>query len=337
MSSNANERLRRPRFDDWPTWDVDDYLAYFLSHEAMQARLRGERSSASLLTADELCRFCKPIRDRLTHLFNSERPRIAILIPAYNEEVELLPTLLGMTRLDIEPGIAELIVADNNSSDRTSAIIKQCGAKYALCTVRGLGHCRRAAYEAMAPGTEYVWITDADTRVLPPLFRCADLERKSTVLRTSCRYLDEHPDLLGVSTGAVPEGAHWLFRTVRRLRLAMRKSYPLSCWSGANQFVRRWALDEIGGIDPSIESGEDHYRHFELARLGKRLGKGLHSANRYPALADPVYYSGRRYATLWLVLRHYVEAMTRAKLKRDEFGYPIHEKKIDWRQIRLGN
>jgi glycosyltransferase involved in cell wall biosynthesis len=336
MNDQSRQRLRRPSLDGWRTWTYDDYLAYFLSKDAVRARLRGEPSPASRLSPDEFREFCLPIQAQLTGRFQSEKPRISVLIPAYNEEIELLPTLVAMSRMEIAPGIAELVIADNNSTDRTPAIIRNCGARYVLCTTKGVGHCRRAAYDAMTPGGEYVWLTDADTRVLPPLVTRADLGRGSTVLRTSYTHLDEHPDLLGISSGALPEGGHWLFRAVRRTSLALRKSHPFSCWAGYNQFVRRWALDEIGGIDPSIEFGDDHYRHYELARLGKRIGKGLSSANRDPALADPVYYSGRRYATLPLLLRHYVEVARRPKPKRDEYGYPIHEKQVGWRQIRLG-
>jgi glycosyltransferase involved in cell wall biosynthesis len=336
MNDQANRRLRRPALAGWRTWTYEDYLAYFLSKDAVRARLRGEPSPASQLSAEEFREFCRPIHAQLTQRFCSEKPRISVLIPAFNEEIELLPSLVALILMAIASGVAELIIADNNSTDHTAAIIGNCGARYVLCTTKGVGHCRRAAYDAMAPGGEYVWLTDADTRVLPPLETLADLGRTSTVLHTCSAHLDEHPDLLGVSSGALPEGGHWLFRAVRRTSLALKKSRPFSCWAGYNQFVRRWALDEIGGIDPSIEFGDDHYRHYELARLGKRLGKGLSSANMNPALADPVYYSGRRYATLSLLLRHYAEVITRPKPQRDEHGYPIHEKQVAWRQIRLG-
>lgn len=335
MSRPHSERVTRPALSEWRNWTYRDYLAFFLSRPAMHARLQGEVAPAARIAPEDLAEFCRPIRERFQPLFGGANPRVSIVLPAYNEQVELLPTLLALTRLRAEPGLAEVVVADNNSTDQTAGIIQSCGAKYTLCTTKGVGYCRRAAYEAISPSSEYIWLTDADMRVIPPLVYPADFDRQSTLLETCCRFLDENPNMLGLSTGALPEGGHWLYRSIRAIRVKLGLSRRYSCWAGYNQFVRRWALNEIGGIDPTVEFGDDHHRHSQLARLGKKLHQGLSSANMNAALADPVYYSGRRYATLGLLMRHYREAFFRPKLRRDEFGFPIHDKGIGWRQIRM--
>lgn len=326
--------LKRPDLKHWRQWQYADYLAYFLSAAAMQRRLRVDVSPAAALSADEFTEFCRPIRDRIQQLFSAPAPRVAITLPAYNEEVELLPTLVSLTCLRVPDGGAEVVVADNRSTDRTAAIINNCGAKYVWCETPGVGYCRQAAYSAISPSAEYVWLTDADSRVIPPLRSSADLTATSTILETSVRYLDANEVVLGISTGGVPEGGHWMYMGARRLSVACGRSKPYSCWAGYNQFVRRWALDEIGGIDPTVEFGDDHFRHYELARLGKRLKKQLHSAHSHAALCDPVYYSGRRYATLKLLIQHGREVRQRPTLPKDEYGYPIHPRNVPWRQIR---
>src|SRR3989344_1484192 len=88
--------------------------------------------------------------------------KFSIIIPAYNEE-ELLPTCLeSLTRLDFDKNRFEIILVNNNSSDRTKEIalgfsgvkvldeLKQ-GNVFAL--IKG---CRAAQGEILA-------FTDADT------------------------------------------------------------------------------------------------------------------------------------------------------------------------------
>jgi glycosyltransferase involved in cell wall biosynthesis len=256
-------------------------------------------------------------------------------MPAYREEREILPTLVSWTRVNVRPGEAELIVVDNANTDRTAEIIRACGARYVHCGEPGVGHARAAGVAAAAESAEYLWLLDADVRLLPPYRRERDLAARSSVLRTSLEFMDIHPTYVGISTGSLTESAHWLYRLAHSFAVRTGRSRRYSCWSGHNQFVRRSALEAIGGIDEEVEWNDDQHRHHELARYAKRTGGHLASANRMPETADPVYHSGRRYATLGLCLRHFREAWSRAELPRDEHGYPVHARNRDWRKVRI--
>jgi glycosyltransferase involved in cell wall biosynthesis len=116
-------------------------------------------------------------------------PHIAVVIPAYNEETSL-PLVLGALR---STGIQRIVVADNNSRDRTAATARAGGAEvvraerqgYGSACLAGLAHLR-----ATGPPDVVVFV-DADysdhpeelpTLVAPIVEGRADLVIGSRVL-----------------------------------------------------------------------------------------------------------------------------------------------------------
>jgi glycosyltransferase involved in cell wall biosynthesis len=340
MSRNLlGNTLPLPNVADWSSWDYDDYLWFFLSREGTRQRLHGSSAPLGVLdTPEKLGDFCQPIRERIQAKFDTEAPQVSIALVAYNEERQLIPTLLSYTRLDCPPRLAELIVVDNNSTDRTKEIIEACGARYVHAEEQGTPFARAAGLEAAYDEAEYLWMSDADVRILPPIKRREELDSaSSTVLKTSYEYLEAHPDTVGISTGGLVEDAHWSYRLIHQGALMAGVTSKYSCWAGYNQFVRKWALEASGGIDTTVLFGEDHHRHYQLARWAKANNKKMYSANMEggEAVADPVYISGRRYATLGRVVNHMWETLTRDHIAQGEDWKDIkHKQKLDWRHIR---
>ena len=91
-------------------------------------------------------------------------PRYSVVIPAFNEENYLAECLASLAAQDFDEPF-EIIVVDNNSTDRTSDIARSAGAtvmfepRPGVCQARQLG-------TAAARG-EYVVSTDADTTFGP--------------------------------------------------------------------------------------------------------------------------------------------------------------------------
>ena len=96
--------------------------------------------------------------------YKVSNPKVSIVIPAYNEEKTLLRTLSSFSKMT-HLYSAELIVVNNNSSDRTQEIIDLCGVKSVFETQQGISYARQAGLE-VARGT-YILNADSDS-VYPP-------------------------------------------------------------------------------------------------------------------------------------------------------------------------
>ncbi len=86
--------------------------------------------------------------------------KISVVIPAYNEERWLGACLRSLRRQDFR-GQVEVIVVDNNSTDRTAAVATRLGARVVSEPRRGVCFARQSGTER-ATG-EVIVSTDADT------------------------------------------------------------------------------------------------------------------------------------------------------------------------------
>jgi glycosyltransferase involved in cell wall biosynthesis len=93
------------------------------------------------------------------NLVNGE-PEISIVMPAYNEAKNIVPTLMSLCNNIIDRSV-EIIVVDNNSTDNTGSLIKACGVNCLLENIQGITYARNAGL-AHAKG-KYVLNADADT------------------------------------------------------------------------------------------------------------------------------------------------------------------------------
>lgn len=319
----------------WRSWEYADYIKYFLSYKSAKRRLGGESFPLEILSEKEIEEFCEPIRKRVEAKFRNSEPDVSITLAAYNEEVQIIPTIISYTLLECRDDIAELIVVDNGSDDRTCEVAKSCGVKLVKCKRRGLQYARKKGLLSTYDDAEYIWISDSDVRVYPPFKYEGEVPKRGTVLETSYNYLESNPEVVGVSTGVVIEASHWLYSLTHNLAVALGIAEKYSCWSGGNQFMRKWALEESGGIN--VEAGassEDHIRHFQLARWAKKNDKHLHSANMYEELADPVYHSGRRVSSAKRVLESIWTSLRRSNVEKgDHWSEKRHTGEEWWTEM----
>ena len=86
--------------------------------------------------------------------------RVTIVIPAFNEEGGIGNVLTAL-RGDLPPGVAEIVVVDDGSTDRTAEIAEANGARVLRHpSNRGYGASLKTAIRAV--DTEYVLTMDAD-------------------------------------------------------------------------------------------------------------------------------------------------------------------------------
>src|SRR5512134_3000255 len=98
--------------------------------------------------------------------------KISVVVPAYNEERLLPDSLRGiraaMEAFDRRGWASELIVCDNNSTDRTAAIAREAGARVVFEPVNQISRARNAG--AAEAGGDWIFFVDADSFPTAELF-----------------------------------------------------------------------------------------------------------------------------------------------------------------------
>ncbi len=87
-------------------------------------------------------------------------PDVSIVMPAYNEEENIVPTLASLCN-NITDKNVEIIVVNNNSKDKTEELVKACGVNCVLQTIQGITPARNFGL-GYARG-KFILNADADT------------------------------------------------------------------------------------------------------------------------------------------------------------------------------
>ena len=72
--------------------------------------------------------------------------KVSVVIPAYNEEKYIVDCLKALSNQTIAPD--EVIVVDNNSTDKTASLARQAGAKVITVLEPGITPARTAGFNA---------------------------------------------------------------------------------------------------------------------------------------------------------------------------------------------
>lgn len=185
-------------------------------------------------------------------------PDISIVLPAYNEE-KLLGTSLDAVKAAASSAFPaaglrwELIVCDNNSTDRTADIARTAGAIVVREPINQIGRARNTG-AASAAGAWLLFI-DADSQPSRELLAdAAALTRRADVLLAGATVALDDPKLL-------TRFACGVWNVASRVRRLVAGSFIL---------VRAAAFREVGGFDLRFFAGEE----IDLAlRLQKVVGR----------------------------------------------------------------
>lgn len=170
--------------------------------------------------------------------------KLSVIIPAYNEE-KLLPGCLAHVEAALRTDAAadwtfEIIVADNNSTDRTAELARQAGARVVFEPINQISRARNAGAR-IATGDWFLFV-DADSTLHPATV--ADL--LSCIRRGRCA---GGGCLVGLDI--VPPGARALLAFWDFLSLANR-------WAaGSFVFCRADAFRDVGGFSTKLYAAEE--------------------------------------------------------------------------------
>ena len=227
---------------------------------------------------------------------------LSFVVPAYNEEKYLAPTLASIhaaARAVGEP--YEVVVANDNSNDNTAQVAEAGGARVVTVHKRQIAGTRNEG--AKAARGEWLVFVDADTQI------------SEAVLRGVIEAL--RAGAVGGGAGVrFADGPPWVHRWVGAIALFMR----MCNWAaGCFVFATRQAFEAAGGFDEQFYASEE----IHFSRAMKKQG-------RFIVLRELVLTSGRkaekfsRWATIRILMPMLARGPSGAKSREltREFWYP---------------
>lgn len=176
---------------------------------------------------------------------------VSIIIPAYNEEVLLPFTLNSLKNQDYKSKF-EIIVCDNNSSDKTAQIARKFGAK----VVKELRKGSSFAYDTgmRAATGDIILVTNADT-LLPKDW-----------ISSIVKEYEEDPEVVAIGTYVKFYNApSWVNLVLQILDFIN----PVKAMWGTSMSCRRWAFYEVDGFQHGVNTNEDALFTLKLKKVGK--------------------------------------------------------------------
>ncbi|MDB6064568.1 MAG: hypothetical protein JWR26_776 [Pedosphaera sp.] len=186
--------------------------------------------------------------------------KISVVVPAFNEEKligETLKSVSGAMAAFVESGWeSELIVCDNNSTDRTPELARAAGAAIVFEPINQIGRARNKGAEA-ATGDWLIFI-DADSQATKGLF--------AEVIQT----IETGKVLFGGCTIKL-EGAPLVARVVTRIWNGISRVGKYA--AGSFIFCETAAFRKLGGFDNRLFAGEEIDLSKRLKQLARETGK----------------------------------------------------------------
>lgn len=199
--------------------------------------------------------------------------KLSIVIPAFNEE-----RLLGQTLEHVKASAArfaarkwewEMIVCDNNSTDRTGELARAAGARVVFEPINQIARARNCG--ASAATGDWLLFIDADSQPTPELF--TDVADQ----------IESGQCLAGGSTVRL-EGD---FRLAKRITSLWNLISRACRWmAGSFIFCEANAFREIGGFSNELFASEEIDLSKRLKKLAARRGKRLVILHGHPLLTS---------------------------------------------------
>lgn len=184
--------------------------------------------------------------------------KISVVITAYNEEAYLPRCLRALVASDYPKENFEIIVVDNNSTDKTAQIAKSFAAK--VIGEKQQGYVFGLNTGMRAANNEIIAVTDADTAV-----------SKNWLSEITSTFTDER--VVAVTGGSnnlssIP-AVNFLMTSFFTLFLRTVFALGLPHLSGFNFAVRKEAFLKVGGLDLRFKMAPDVDLGIRLVKIGR--------------------------------------------------------------------
>jgi glycosyltransferase involved in cell wall biosynthesis len=195
--------------------------------------------------------------------------KVSIVVPAFNEEKLIVRSLQGIRRAATElmqvGWEPEIIVCDNNSSDRTGELAREQGALVIFEPVNQIARARNAG--AAAATGEWLVFVDADSIPSAELFAEMVLQIQSgRCLGGGATLQFDRP--VPWATGVI-----WVWSCLSRWQRWMAGSFI---------FCQTQAFRDLGGFSPELFVAEEIDFSKRLNDLAKSRGQQVIILHRHP-------------------------------------------------------
>jgi glycosyltransferase involved in cell wall biosynthesis len=195
--------------------------------------------------------------------------RISVVVPAFNEE-KLLPGTLrsiraAMSAFDARGWESELIVCDNNSTDRTAEIARAGGGQVVFEAFNQIARARNTG--ASRASGDWLVFVDADSQPSRELFEDA----ASQIEGGRC--------VAGGSTVALATDRAYAQLFVRFWNALSR---TFTWGAGSFIFCEAVAFHGLGGFSRELYAGEEIDLFQRQKRFARRRGRTVVILHRYP-------------------------------------------------------
>lgn len=199
--------------------------------------------------------------------------RVSIIIPAFNEEKLIETTLAAVGRaaevFQARGWDTEVIVCDNNSSDRTADLAAARRARVVFEPVNQIARARNAG--AAAARGDWLIFVDADSQPSPGLFSdVADQILGGKVIAGGATVRLDAASVAG-RIGTL----FWCF---------LSRSFRLL--AGSFIFCEAAAFREVGGFSRELFAGEELDLSAKLKKLARRRRKKMVILHRHPLVSS---------------------------------------------------
>jgi cellulose synthase/poly-beta-1,6-N-acetylglucosamine synthase-like glycosyltransferase len=174
---------------------------------------------------------------------------LTVIVPAYNEQELITNCLDSLLNQTLDRDVYEIIVIDNDSTDRTPMIAADKGIRVVKEPKKGYVHAIRKGIEICQ--TKFIAFTDADC-IVPHNW----LER-------ILGHFNQSSEVVGVGGKLAFYDIQPIVDKTFRSILYLNKALP-----GNNMAVRREALEKIGGVDPNVNLTVDYWLTLKLRKVG---------------------------------------------------------------------
>lgn len=205
-------------------------------------------------------------------------PKISVIIPAYNEEKLIGKCIKALQKQTLPHDQYEIIVVDNNSSDKTYEIAKSYGI-----SVYKYSEMQRVS------ATRQFGVSRAKGEILA--FMDADSFAASDWLASIVTHFEKSPSLMAVCGVALPKGGavhiRFGFFTYNQLLRVSQLFGTVLAW-GFNLAIRKEAFDKIGGYNLALSTYDD-------AEIALRVQRVFGKKSIYYSQSLKVYTSTRKH------------------------------------------